>query len=362
MSQVAAPRVLDLAGRIRTSAVQVASSPVTELCVGLSTFQFEEGAETFDVGREWFDQVRTALAPDVLAALERVGHVAWGNLLAMALADGWPPDAGEFVERVSGMDPLDHWLTLAGVHLRPFADRFDAEIFRRAAGGDQDARGRLAAIAREAYGDEEEDVRLLRMDVGEVHALVVTALRGWHRDVLAADEARTIEILDRDADAKRREQRTVSDEKLIELATHGVVWVPEPWVRRIILTPHLAMRPWNVMCAHEDAYVLCYPAADESLGIDRTAPPAHLLRLHKALADERRLRILKLLADGDRNLQELSETLGMAKSTAHHHTVILRAAGLIRTSTAMENRYSLRRDALGDAGAALARFLEGGSP
>src|SRR5207244_8797235 len=142
--------------------------------------------------------------------------------------------------------------------------------------------------------------------------------------------------------------------KLIELATHGVVYVPEPWVRRIVLTPHLAMRPWNVSCAHDDTYVFCYPVADESVGGDRTEPPAHLLRLHKALADERRLRILKLLADGDRNLQELSETLGMAKSTAHHHTVILRAAGLIRTSTSMENRYSLRRDALGDARAPLA--------
>src|SRR5207248_2083975 len=83
-----------------------------------------------------------------------------------------------------------------------------------------------------------------------------------------------------------------------------------------------AMRPWNVSCAHDDTYVFCYPVADESVGGDRTEPPAHLLRLHKALADERRLRILKLLTVSDRNLQELSDALGLAKSTAHHHKVL----------------------------------------
>jgi DNA-binding transcriptional ArsR family regulator len=126
----------------------------------------------------------------------------------------------------------------------------------------------------------------------------------------------------------------------------------------VILTPHVAMRPWNITNAHDDAYVICYPAADESLGIDRSAPPAHLLRLHKALADEKRLRILKLLAVSDLTLSELSDALRMAKSTAHHHTVILRAAGLIRTSTEMENRYSLRRESLAEAGSALTDYLE----
>jgi len=100
-------------------------------------------------------------------------------------------------------------------------------------------------------------------------------------------------------------------------------------------------------------------AFDESLGIDRTAPPASLVRFHKALSDERRLRILRLLADRDLNLQELSDAIGLAKSTTHHHTVVLRAAGLIRTSTSLENRYSLRRDTVAEAGPALSHFVEG---
>jgi DNA-binding transcriptional ArsR family regulator len=84
--------------------------------------------------------------------------------------------------------------------------------------------------------------------------------------------------------------------------------------------------------------------------------------LHKALADDKRLRILKLLAGSDMTLQQLSDAVGLAKSTAHHHTVILRSAGLIRASTELEGRYSLRLEGLAEAGSSLAAFLEGGTP
>jgi DNA-binding transcriptional ArsR family regulator len=335
------------------------ASPLTELLVGLQTFQFEEAAATFDVGPEWFDDIRTRAPRELLDALDRLNPAAWGSMLGIVLADGVASSPGEFIEHIERMDAFELWLLLSGAHVRPFAARFAPEVFMRAAHGDAEAREHITRQAIELFGEDEAKSGLMDLDAPEVQRLVVTVLRGWYESVLAPQEATVTEVLRRDADAKRRLRRTSTDEKLIELATNGVIWVPEPWVRRVILTPHLAMRPWNVTCAYEDVYVLCYPAADESLGIDRTAPPASLVRLHKALSDERRLRILRLLADHDLNLQELSDELGLAKSTTHHHTVVLRAAGLIRTSTSMENRYSLRRDTVAEAGPALSHFLEG---
>ena len=154
-------------------------------------------------------------------------------------------------------------------------------------------------------------------------------------------------------------ERTLSDEALIESATNGLVYVPEGWVRRVILTPHVAMRPWNVTCANGDAYVLAYPVADESLGIDRGAPSAHLVRLHKALGDEKRLRMLRMLARSSATLQELADGAGIAKSTAHHHLVILRSAGLIRVTLEEQSRYTLRREFIPEAAGWLPAFLEG---
>jgi DNA-binding transcriptional ArsR family regulator len=354
----ATPRVLNLAGRSQARLVEVRATPVTEFLIGLETFQFEEAAHTLELGPGWFDRIRTTMGPDVLSAMTRLGWTGWGLLLGAALAERWPAEIGGLIDHVAAMPAEDLWLVLAARHVRPVADRVAPETFSRAAHGDRDARARVAEADRETSCRRAAKSRIWDLSAQEVHDLVVAALRGWHRDVFAPQAVDATRVLGRDAEAKRRLHRTTSDRALIEAATNGVVYVPEPWVRRIILTPHITMRPWNVSCAHDDAYVICYPVADESLGVDPGAPPASLLRLHKALADEKRLRILRLLARSDMNLQQLSQAVGLAKSTTHHHTVVLRSAGLIRSSAHAENRYSLRREAIDEAGPTLRDFLE----
>ena len=46
---------------------------------------------------------------------------------------------------------------------------------------------------------------------------------------------------------------------------------------------------------------------------------------HKALGDEARLRIVKMLFEKERTLQEITERLQLGKSTVHHHLKLLRA-------------------------------------
>jgi DNA-binding transcriptional ArsR family regulator len=153
----------------------------------------------------------------------------------------------------------------------------------------------------------------------------------------------------------------LSTEALIEAATNGLQFRQEPWARRVLLIPHIALRPWNTMGAWEELYIIGYPVADESLGVGASSPPANLIRLHKALGDEKRLRMLKILAKGTASLQQLAQATGLAKSSAHHHLVILRSAGLVKVTTGEESIYTLRRDFLPEASAMLEAFLEGSS-
>jgi DNA-binding transcriptional ArsR family regulator len=135
-------------------------------------------------------------------------------------------------------------------------------------------------------------------------------------------------------------------------------YTPQPWVRRVVLIPHLAMRPWNLLNAWDDTTLVCYPAADDDAPADPDAPPVRLVRLHKALGDEKRLRMLKTLARGAATLQQLADATGLAKSSAHHHTVILRSAGLVTVTLEDTSRYALRRDALPEVARWLDSFLE----
>jgi len=56
---------------------------------------------------------------------------------------------------------------------------------------------------------------------------------------------------------------------------------------------------------------------------------ALMVQLLKAMADESRLRVLGLLATGERSVEELAELLGLRGPTVSHHLAKLREAGLI---------------------------------
>ena len=116
------------------------------------------------------------------------------------------------------------------------------------------------------------------------------------------------------------------------------------------------MRPWNSESEMSDTVIFCYPVAEESITADKNAPPARLVKLAKALADERRLRILKKLATGSYTLPEMAEDLGVAKTTLHHHVITLRSAGLVRMNLS-DNRWSLRPYMLNNVGELLNSYL-----
>jgi DNA-binding transcriptional ArsR family regulator len=359
-----ATRVMDLTRGQARIPVEVHGSLAVEMLVQLTAYESPESVDTYDDGSALFDRVRTRASAGLLSALEPGDDEAdwqpWGNLVGLALLPAPASTLPEFVGRVEALPPLDLWRLLAGDRIPVLREAFGEEAIGRAAAGDAGARAEMDAALRSLSDGREGFPRVLAQPAEDVRTWTIDALTRWHREVFAPDEAATEAVLRRDVAAKRAMQRGLTDEAFIERATNGVDFRRDPWTRRVILTPHLSMRPWNVMTAHEDVAIICYPVADDSMSVDPDAPAASLVRLHKALGDERRLRILKILARGPATLQELSTSVGLAKSTTHHHMVILRSAGLVRTTTEMDSRYSLRREAIPQLSSMLGRFLEGG--
>lgn len=72
-----------------------------------------------------------------------------------------------------------------------------------------------------------------------------------------------------------------------------------------------------------------------------------LLEFFKALAHESRLKIIGLLAAGERNVQELAAALDLKEPTVSHHLAILKAQGLVTARAEGTTRWhSLDREAL----------------
>ena len=256
-----------------------------------------------------------------------------------------------FVDALDAL-PIDEFLTTVLCDLERDAEL--GSLVKAATAGDRDA---LEAL-RAAMPDHKAGFQALLTEPASAHRRIVRVLRVWSA-VFAEIEPRIRSIIGRDHALRAGDRGALTPSDLIERTTGGIRWLPEVGIRRVILAPSYFSRPYNFLLAGDDWRFFGYPVADEALEAeDRLAPPPAVLRLHRALGDETRLRILKLLAGQDLYLTEIAQHLDLSKPTIKHHLAQLRAAGLV---TVVESGaviyYSLRRDRIDGASRELAGFL-----
>ena len=65
--------------------------------------------------------------------------------------------------------------------------------------------------------------------------------------------------------------------------------------------------------------------------MNQTPNAGECAKILKSLADESRLKIVRLLLDGEQSVSDVVRLLGMAQPQASHHLSILRSSGLVDT-------------------------------
>ncbi len=232
--------------------------------------------------------------------------------------------------------------------------RAAVDLAIRVLDGEPDQRDAAVAAWPESY---RAGIGRLLDDPGRELRALRRILRAWS-ERFAPIEPRIAAMEQRDVDARRADVDRFPLADLVERITGGVRWSPDPATRRLVLSPSYFARPYNYVFGGRDWHMFAYPLADAALGADADAAPAASLRLFKALGDESRLRILRLLASGDLYLTEIADRMGLSKATISHHLAQLRAAGLVTiTQAGTLTYYSLRRDRIADASDELATYL-----
>jgi len=349
----------------RPLTIEVDARPAYEFLLTLCVASDAAGRATYEVGRGWFDDVRAHASPGLLAAVEEFcggSDKIWAHLLSLAHDTPAPRDVPAFLAHLESTDAEEVRLRLLGYYLRYVRRATPPAVVAAAATGDPRAQREFLATSYPADAAWQAALRaLLPLAPQETKARLLDILRRWQRDIFAAREPGVLPILRRDAEAKDALLRTASPDRLLETAMPGFAYVPEPGIRRVALIPSVVIRPQIHSLDHHEVKIFCYPVADESMAATADAPPARLVRTLKALADERRLRILKRLTTGDYTLQELATHFDSGNTTMLHHLVILRAAGLVRVGGPAK-RYSVQRAALPTVAEALDAYLDDGRP
>ena len=102
--------VRDLTGREQAYGVRVEAGLAYEFLITLTAFGLPEEQETYEIGLEWFERIRTKASKPLLQALGRMGEAvgkAWVNLVGLATVSPATRDVPSFLRRAEDLDPLE---------------------------------------------------------------------------------------------------------------------------------------------------------------------------------------------------------------------------------------------------------------
>lgn len=340
--------------------ISIEVSPTYEMLMSLMTAFDETEADTYEVGPDWISDVRTRAGDELLDRLRRVSHGdadTFIHLMGLAYDTPAPRDIPAFLEHLRATDANEILLHLVQFYARDVRRMTPPEVIRAAVAGDASARDEFLRTSHPDWEPWTEYLRnVLSVEPDGYKQELVEVLEAWADRVFKPEALTILPILERDAEAKRELLRTLPDDEFVTVATNGVEFAPRPGCDRVVMVPSFVLRPLVSHLEVGEVLVIIYPVGDESISAELDTPPQRLVRLSKALGDEKRLRILRLLADGEKTLMELADAFGVAKTTMHHHMIVLRSAGLVAVGVG-DKRYRLRHETVPDIGALLSGYL-----
>ncbi|HXC75483.1 MAG TPA: winged helix-turn-helix domain-containing protein [Candidatus Acidoferrum sp.] len=278
----------------------------------------------------------------------------WAHLLSVAYDTPPPRDVSSIIKQLQSLHPRELKLRLIGFYVRYFRRATPPEVMAAAADGDPAAIRKFVATS---YPDDpvwqSALAALLPLTAWETRRRLLGALRRWQKffEPRHQPDALLAEI------AKRRLQaRTLRAEQMVAAVMDGWDYLAEPGIDAVLLVPSQVIWPNSHVFDHQSTKLICYPVAPIPAPKD-SAPPAKLLARFQGVADERRLLILRELANEELTAQEIANRLAIGLTTLLHHLDVLRESGLVSVGGDRRRTYRLRRVALTELPHQLERYL-----
>lgn len=296
--------------------VQVDFAPMYECISSLSAFLSKQNHNAMDAGKLWVREVQDRFAPVQLQRMREIITVTGDFSLSPYI---WSCP-GE--RTVSGF--LKWFEALTTGELYEIAGRFGQSV---------------------------------PSNLAELRSAATEILRVWDAGYFSGIDPQIIAGLQREADTRKDKLTDGNDLEVYEQATAGMRLYPTAQLKQVILTPQYHPRPLVTSALYDEFVFTSYSCDVLPPGEGRPAPV--LLRLTRALSDETRLYILRLLTEKQLTFTEIVKQVGLSKSTIHYHLIALRAAGLVIVHYHGKSiSYSLRLEALNELPHQIGEYLE----
>jgi DNA-binding transcriptional ArsR family regulator len=272
------------------------------------------------------------------------------------------PSAGAPSPQEPGIQGLALYaLRWPGVH--PFTLEDGADPVAALAARLQEPDADFSCMATPDVGGPETALRLFD-DPEQVRSRMLTLIRRFYDEHYRPDEARRRACMERSIAWHRRQPSADVDALLRSLTGRQISCLQEApdTYTDFVFVPSVDVGPYNSCADMPPVHGLHYPC-EQRFASDAAHPSddTHRMALvYKALADEQRLQILRLLRDGEMYAQEIVDRTGIHQSVVSRHLSFLKAVNLVLVRPQNNMKfYSLNRDAAGDLQHAVELFVGG---
>jgi len=330
------PRFLQASSPATTEIEFVASVPLDLL----NAMYFTNLAGQIEGVEDWPAQVRREMRPDLRNELDFLfgypgdpGVMGAVNDSLFAHREAWADVEGllRYVrEMPEGVGELPHRPGIQGLALytlRWLGHKRGVEVDPEA-----EPRERLAKAAAGA-GLDVDAILAVYDQPEELRGRILALIQSFYEEHYRHDLPQRLPCLERSVVAHRNQPVGDIDE-LIRSLTHRPISCldeePEAYTHHIF-APSLDMGPWMSCADTPPIHGLYYPCEGRFIGAlaEEGEETQRLARIHKALSDEQRLRILRLLRDGELYAQQIVERTGLHQSVVSRHLEFMRAVGLV---------------------------------
>jgi len=167
----------------------------------------------------------------------------------------------------------------------------------------------------------------------EIRERILALIERFYDEHYRDDLPRRLPCLERSA-AAHRNQPVGDIEELTRSLCHRPIMclseLPGAYTQHIFV-PSLDIGPWTSCADTPPIHGLYYPCEGRFIGPDaeEREEVQRMARIHKALADAQRLRILRLLRDGELYAQQIVEQTGLEQSVVSRHLGFMKVVGLL---------------------------------
>lgn len=309
---------------VELASLQIESSPVWEIILGISGYTHKQLRHTFDFDEYWCLE-STTMPKTLVEYLEIVQEYNFWYGLLMIQNKLSAMTVKEFSEKLSNMSDNSFYDSLL-----PYKDR-ETEPIRKSIADNYQNRESFKEYAthfqkHNYLGNYINS--LAQYSSKELRRIFTQTLTHWY-NWISQQTAWKKWMRALNFEQKQNSAPIITNHfEKIEQITGGIKYQPEPSIWTVKLIPHVSYRPWVLEARTCDTKLFFYPLKIEHL-MEPGIPAVDLVRGHKALGDELRLKLLYNLLQGSLSLQELSVQFNISKTTLHHQLSLLKAAKFV---------------------------------